>query len=88
MVRGQSTSIRNIRPYHVIYIGLKHSHLNQLVTPLEESLAKLKGHVMVDSPVPEIFSAAMGNRAIILRHSDETWLLKATEQLMALKSST
>ena len=87
VVAGNPTTIRNARPYHVIYIGLKHQHLSHLVTPLEESLAKLKDWVMVDSPVPDIFSAAMGNRAIIFRHPDEAWLLKATEQLMALKSS-
>lgn len=87
VVLGQSTTYRNARPYHVIYIGLKNHHLSQLVTPLEESLVKLKDHLVYDGPVPDIFSAAMGNRAIILRHSDEAWLLNATHQLMALKSS-
>lgn len=87
VVAGNPTSIRNARPYHVIYIGLKHQHPSHLVTPLEESLARLKEWVMVDSPVPDIFSAAMGNRAIIFRHPDEAWQLKATEQLMALISS-
>ena len=88
VVVGHPTSTRNTRPYHVIYIGLKNHNLSQLETPLELSLAKLKEHVVFDGPVPDIFSAAMGNRAIVLRHPDETWLLEATRQLMALKSST
>jgi hypothetical protein len=87
VVLGQPTTYKNARPYHVIYIGLKNHHLTQLRTPLDVSLAKLKEHVVFDGPVPDIFSAAMGNRAIMLRHPDEAWLLKATEELMALSST-
>ena len=88
VVIGRPVKYRNARPYHVIYIGLKNHHLDHLAIPLEDSLKQLKDHVVYDGPVPDIFSAAMGNRAIMLRHPDEAWLLDATHRLMNLKSST
>jgi hypothetical protein len=87
VVVGKPITYRNARPYHVIYIGLKHHHMDLLETPLEVSLASLKDHVVYDGPVPDIFSAAMGNRAIMLRHPDEAWLLATTHRLMRLKST-
>ena len=85
VVIGKPVSYRNARNYHVIYIGLKTPHVELLKTPLQENLAKYRAHVVYDGPVPDIFSAAMGNKAIMLRHPDEAWILQAAEDFMRLK---
>lgn len=85
VVVGKPVHYHNARHYHVIYIGLKTHHLESLKTPLQENLVKYRANVVYDGPVPDIFSAAMGNRAIMLRHPDEAWILQAADDFMRLK---
>jgi len=85
VVLGQSFKVKNARPYHAFYIGLKDENMPLLKQDIQTSIEKYKLILVFNGPIASIFAPAIGNYAIILRHSNIELLKKAASEIMAKK---
>lgn len=87
VVVNEPLKVKNDRPYHAFYIGLKQHNIPSLKQELHTSLEKYKLIRVFSGEIASIFAAAIGNYAIILRHPDIEVLKKAATDIMALKET-
>jgi len=77
--------VKNDRPYHAFYIGLKTHNIPSLKQALALSLEKYKLITVFHGEIASIFAPAIGNYAIILRHPDIEVLKKIAKEIMEKK---
>jgi len=85
VVIGDAFKVKNDRPYHAFYIGLKGHNTPSLKQDLSVSLKKYELITVFHGPIASIFAAAIGNYAIILRHPDIELLKKVAAEIMVKK---
>lgn len=78
VVAGRTPDPLLERAYYCAFIGLKTS-LHPLIHTKDEIYSKYGHMIVYDAPNPEIFVAAMGENAIIIRSPDLDYLKEAVE---------
>jgi hypothetical protein len=81
MILGKARGEMPESKYHCAFVGVRFGLDNQLKHSTEEVLNN-KGHLVVrHGPMPDIFSAVMGNYSYIIRSTDFTELMETAKYI-------
>lgn len=86
LVAGLPIDIPHVKPYFVLYIGLKEHNFDRHVLSFEDVNARYGDLIVFQGPIASIFAPAIGNFTYILRSLDEAVVLKAAQEILALKA--
>lgn len=85
IVLGLELDIPRIKPYHVIYIGVKAHNFGHHVLDRNEVLERYHNLIVYHGPIASIFAAAIGHYTYILRSPELKPLLDAAKTILAKK---
>ncbi len=86
IMEGERSEIPKIK-YHCAFVGVKFGLENELKHSREDGLVKY-GHLVVrHGPMPDIFSAVMGNYSYIIRSQDYDELMEAARYITARENN-
>lgn len=83
MILGEEPSEMPEIKYHCAFVGVKFGLENELKHSLDESLNKYGYMVAKHGPMPDIFSAVMGNYSYVIRSRDFDELMEAAHYITA-----